>query len=161
MSKNVGRELPDVLMKRLDARNLEAYADRVILVSTVDGDGWPHQAMLSHFEVVARDRRNVRLALYNDSTTTANIRRRGLATLTFVDERMAYYVKTSAEILSGEMRTSRFNVKLNCRVEHVLADEVNEEFEPGAYVASGIRYFHPNRAGGIDAARALLAELLE
>jgi len=44
-------------------------------------------------------------------------------------------------------------------VEQVLADEVNEEYEPGAYVASGVTYFNPQRAREMARARALLKEL--
>lgn len=161
MSKDLGGELPVTLAERLDGRHLEAYPDRVILVSTVDTDGWPHQAMLSYFEVVAPDRRNLRIATYGDSTTTANMRRTGRVTLTFVDERLAYYVKASVDVLSAAMRSTPFNAKLNCRVERVLEDAVNEEFEPGAYVASGIRYHNPNRATQLAQARAVIAELLE
>jgi hypothetical protein len=161
MSTDLGGDLPEVLLERLDGRQLGTYADRAILISTVDEGGWPHQAMLSHFELVARDRKNIRIAAYGNSTTTANMRRTGRATLTFVDERMAFYVKVTVEGLAPEMRTAPFNAKLNCRVERVLADEANEEHEPGAYVASGIRFQSPSRLADLPRARALIEELLE
>ena len=58
------------------------------------------------------------------------------------------------------MTCARHNSKLNLRVEDVLADAVNEEFEPGAYVSSGVTYRNPNRAAQILKAREVLKELL-
>ena len=161
MSRFVGNELPDDLYSRLRASDLEACADKVILISTVDGEGWPHPAMLSYFEVVALDRRNIRLATYRDSSTTNNMRRNGRATISIIDERVAYYIKGSVVELKGEMACTPHNAKLNMRVERVLKDEVNEEYEAGAYVAGGVTYHNPNRAVEMLKAREVLAELLE
>lgn len=117
--------------------------------------------MLSYFEVVASDRRNIRLATYKDSNTTKNMRHNGKATLVIIDERTAYYVKGRAEELKYEMDCAPHNAKLNIRIEQVLADEANEEFEPGAYVSSGVTYRNPNRAAELVKAQEVLRELLE
>ena len=161
MAKFVGDELPYDLYARLQGDNLEAYADKVILISTVDGKGWPHPAMLSYFEVVALDRRNLRLATYKASGTTRNMRKNGRATISIIDERMAYYIKGSVKELTEEMASTPHNAKLNMRVEQVLQDEANEEYEAGAYVAGGVTYHNPNRAAEMLKAREVLTELLE
>lgn len=161
MAKLVGTELPDDLLARLGGARLEEYADKVILITTIDDGGWPHPAMLSYFEVVAKDARNLRLAAYSESGTTRSMRERGKATLLIIDERLAYYVKGSATELRREMKSSPHNSSLNLRVEQVLKDEVNEEYEPGAYVSSGVRYQNPNRAAEMEKAERILAELLE
>ena len=161
MSKLIGAELPKDLYQRLQGRDLESYSDKVILLSTVDVNGWPHLAMLSYFEVVARDRRNVRLATYKDSSTTKNMRRNGKATISIIDERIAYYIKGSVVELSREMLCAPHNAKLNLRVEAVLADEANEEFEPGAFVSSGVTYQSPSRTEQLVKAREVLKELLQ
>ena len=161
MAKPLGDQLTDDLLDRLSGSRLEQVADKVILVFSTDRDGWPHPAMLSYFEVVAVDRSNVRLALYNDSTTTGNMRRNGAATIVIVEERVAYYVKGQVEELVPSMRCMSYNAKLNFRVRQVLADAANEEFEPGAYVAGGITYVNPNRARELERARSLIAELRE
>jgi len=161
MSRLVGSELPPDLMARLSGRDLESVASKVIQVFTVDGAGWPHPALLSYFEVVAKDPTSVRLAAYRTSMTSGNARRSGKLTLVVIDERVAYYVKTRAVELAPAMRATHWNTAFECRVEQVLADEVNEEFEPGAYVASGVTYVNPQRAAELTRARAVLAELLE
>ena len=161
MTRFVGNELPDDLYGRLRASNLEACAHKVILISTVDGEGWPHPAMLSYFEVVALDRRNIRLATYKASSTTNNMRRVRRATISIIDERVAYYIKGSVVEVRREMAVAPYNSNLNMRVERVLKDEVNEELEPGAYVASGVTYVNPNRAAELRRAVEILRELSE
>ncbi len=161
MSKSLGSELNNDLFRRLSGENLEAFAERVILIAIVDNSGRPHPAMLSYLEVVARDRRNIRLATYKDSSTTENMRRNGKATISIIDERVAYYIKGSVVEIKREMLCARHNSKLNLHVEQVLADEANEEFEPGAYVSSGITYRNPNRAEQLLKAREIIKELLQ
>ena len=161
MAKFVGNELPDDLYERLRGTDLEAYADKVILISTVDDEGWPHPAMLSYFEIIAKDRRNIGLATYKESSTTNNMRRERRATLSIIDARVAYYVKGSVAEVRREMACTPYNSNLNLYVERVLKDEVNEELEPGAYVASGVTYVNPNRAAEMRRAKDVLRELAE
>ena len=117
--------------------------------------------MLSYFEVVAADHHNIRMATYKDSSTTENMRRNGKATISIIDQRIAYYIKGSVEELKHEMVCSPHNSKLNLRIEDVLADEANEEFEPGAYVSSGVTYHSPSRNEQLLKAREILKELLD
>ena len=160
MSKSLGDELNDDLWRRLGGADLESCAEKVILIATVDEQGWPHPAMLSYFEVVAADRDNIRMATYKVSSTTENMRRNGKATISIVDERVAYYIKGSVSELEREMFCAPYNSKLNLKVESVLADEANEEFEPGAYVSSGVMYRSPNRSEQLLKAREVIRELL-
>jgi hypothetical protein len=158
MSKLIGNALPADLYQRLSGKNLEAHAETAILICTVDAQGWPHPAVLSYFEVLARDERNVRLALYGNSSSTANVRRNGKLTILVYDERAAYYIKGAVEELAREMHCSPENSKLNLRVEQVLQDEANEEFEPGAYITSGVTYKRRERPHFTE---ELLKELAE
>ena len=161
MSRSLGAELSPDLMTRLSGRDLAPLATKVIQLFTVDQAGWPHAALLSYFEVVAKDARHVRLATYATSTTTANMRRTGKVTLVVIDERLACYIKATASEIAPSMRTADWNAAFDCRIEQVLVDEVNEEYEPGAYVANGVTYFNPQRGIELDRARSVLAELLE
>lgn len=161
MAKHVGAELPDDLYERLRGDRPEEYAGRVILLSTVDAEGRPHPAMLSYFEVVALDRRNIRLAAYGGSSTAENMRRRAVATLSIIDERLAYYVKGRVEEFRREMRSSPHNSAFNLAVERVLADEANEEYEAGAYVSGGVTYHSPDPAAEAARGGAVLKELAE
>lgn len=160
MSKSLGDELNDDLRRRLSGDDLEGCAEKVILIATMDDQSRPHPAMLSYFEVVAADRKNIRMATYRDSKTTGNMRRNGKATISLIDQRVAYYIKGSVAELKREMFCSPHNSKLNLRVEAVLADEANEEFEPGAYVSSGVTYHSPSRNEQLLKAREVIRELL-
>lgn len=161
MSKLIGAELPDDLYERLRGTRPEEFAGKVIILSTVDGEGLPHPAMLGYFEVAALDRRNVRLAVYGASGTANNMRRSGRATLSIIDERVAYYVKGGVAEFRRALRCSPHNSGFNLTVEQVLADAANEEYEAGAYVAGGVTYHNPDRAAEAEKGKAVLRELLE
>ena len=104
MSTHVGDQLPDDLFRALGGDDLAGVADRVVVVSTVDERGFPHQALLSYFEVVALNRRTIRLATYAESRTTGNARRDGKLTLVFVDAEFVYYVKGVVRQLVANVR---------------------------------------------------------
>ena len=77
MSKRLEPKLPDRLFDLLNGENLSPNLNKVIVLVTVDGKGWPYAAILSYLEVLAPDRTNIRLAPWSNSTTTANIRSNG------------------------------------------------------------------------------------
>ena len=158
MSRVVGNKLPADLYQRLAGSDLQAHAEKGIVICTVDAGGWPHPAMLSYFEVIAKDNRNIRLAVFGNASTANNMRRNGKLSIVIVDARVAYYIQGTVEELAREMTCSPQNAKLNCRVEQVLADEANEEYEPGSYVASAILY--KRRADPLEQ-KKLLRELVE
>lgn len=159
MSKLIGAELPEVLF-RWFSDGLEANAEKIILVCTVDEVGWPHPAMLSVLEVVAKDRHNIRLATYKDSGTTQNMRRNGKLTMIIVDERMVYYIKGRVTELQREMICSPHLSKLNMKVEQVLTDQADEQIESGVYVAGSATYRDANLAARLVNAKDVLKELL-
>jgi hypothetical protein len=161
VSRVVGTELPSNLLARLSGRELEPVASKVIQIVTVDAAGWPHPAFLSYFEVVAKDPARIRLATYSTSSTSGNMRRDGKVTLMIIDRHVACYVKGRARELAPSMRAAEWNAMFECRIEQVSIDESNPEIEPGAYVASGVTYYNPQRAVEMERARAVLAELLE
>jgi hypothetical protein len=161
MSKSVGDALPEDLFERLSGRDLQTVADRVVVVCSVDDRGFPHPALLSCFEVVAIDRRTIRLAMYSNSRTTRNACREGRLTMVLVDDGAAYYVKGSVCQLTDSMRATPYNAKLDFRVTEVLADAPNPDLEPGARITSGITCVNPRRAEEMERARQVLAELRE
>jgi hypothetical protein len=161
MSTHVGSELPDDLFRRLEGGDLHAVADRVIVVCSVDDGGAPHAALLSYFEVVALDPRTVRLALYAESRTTRHARRHGRVTLLFIEAEFVYYVKATVEDVRGSMQATPYNARLSLRVTEVLQDAPDQALEPEAYIATGIRYINPRRAGEMERARLVLEELRE
>ena len=159
MSTRVGEALPDDLFEALNGSDLRGVADRVVVVSTVDDRGIPHPALLSYFEVVAVDRRTIRLATYAESRTTRHARRDGKLTLMFVDAEFVYYVKGAARVLAESMRATPYNAMLELEVLEVLRDAPDPVREPGAHIASGIRYVNPQRAAELERAERVIAEL--
>jgi hypothetical protein len=152
--------LTEELYRRLRGSEMAERASHAIMVCTVDSDGSPRPAMLSYFEVAAPDRHNLRLALYNDSRTCANMRERGRATLIIVEAGLVCYVSGSVAELASAMRDAPYNAKLNLRIEQVLFDESSPDLEPGSHVTSGITY-GPRTPDAFARALAVLAELLE
>ena len=161
MPKFASNELTEDLHRRLCGRFVDEYTDRVILIHTVDPDGWAHPAILSYFEVVAKDRQNIRLATYQSSNTTRHMRQTGKVTLSVFDERVTYYVKGTASELRRRMQSASENSKLNVRVEQVLVDQADPVLEPGAYIAGGITYVNPNLGAGREKRAAILKELMQ
>jgi hypothetical protein len=161
MPKFVSSELPEDLYTRLCGRFVDRYLDQVILLYTVDKNGWPHPALLSYFEVAARDRKNLRLATYKDSTTTANMRSSGRVTLSIFAERAAYSLKGTAEEIRREMKSINRNTMLNVAIEQVLVDEADPVLEPGAYIAAGVVCVNPNLGTERTWRNKVLTELME
>ena len=148
------------LYRRLSGVDVGLLASHAIVLCTTDADGQPHPAMLSYFEVAAPDRHNLRLAVYNDSRTFANLRERGKATLIVVDVDLVCYIRGTVDAVAPSMRESPYNAKLNLRIEQVEFDAASLELEPGADVTSGITY-GPRTAEALARAHAVLEELLD
>jgi hypothetical protein len=152
--------LTDDLYSRLAGANIASRADQALVICTVDARGWPHPAMLSYFEVAAMDRHNLRLAVYTNSRTCANMRERGKATLIIVDDGLVCYVRGEAKELASAMRNADYNAKLNLRIDQVMFDEPPPDLEPGVRVLNGIIYSQ-RTAESLARAESILTELLE
>ena len=144
MAREVGNSLPEVLCDLLSGRDLSARMGEAILITTTDAEGWPHPALLSYGEVVAVDRRRLRLALDRTSRTAGNLRRSGRLTVCLIGPNMAYYIKTAVGTLQDPMVGFAHLARFEARVESVLADQAQTEFEPGACITGGI-LFDPGR----------------
>jgi len=160
MARRRTEQLTDGLYRRFGGADIDSRADQAILICTSDASGWPHPAMLSYFEVAAIDRQNLRLAVYTDSRTCANMRERGKATLIVVDAGLVCYISGEAKELAPAMRDAEYNAKLTLRIEQVVFDEPPPDLEPGVRVTNGITY-SPRTPEALARAHAVLAELLE
>jgi hypothetical protein len=159
MSKRLEPILPDSLFSLLNGERLEQHLNKALLLITLDGAGWPRAAMLSLLEVVALDRSNVRMATWNDSTTTANLRRNGKVALLVVDESMAYYIQGTAIELSRDLEGFPGMAKVNLRIDSILEDAALD-YEGAARVTTGIRFENPSMdAAYIERGRHVLAAL--
>ena len=161
MSKRLPPVLNDRLFGLLNGEHLDANLQKVLLLITADERGWPYVAMLSYLEVIAPDRRNIRMAPFNNSTTTANLRRDGKVTLILVDQELACYIQAFAEELSRDLEGFPGMAKVNLRIESILEDKALD-YEGSARVSSGIRFENPQMdAAYIARGRAVLQALLQ
>jgi hypothetical protein len=88
--------LPAAVVALLDGDDLEARVGLTVELVTTGADGWPGVALLSAGEVLAMSDSQVRLALWPDSRTTANLTRTGRGVLAFVDGGAAFTVRLEA-----------------------------------------------------------------
>jgi len=130
MSKALGNELPAELVQDLNGQDLASKWSQTIPLVTVDGDGFPHFAILSYGEILATSARELRIGLYPNSSTTHNIQARHKLSLLIVLGDSVYYVKGSATEQLAE-NVVRFDVA----IEQVLVDN-----EPGARITGGIGF---------------------
>lgn len=144
MSRLVGKELPEDLFHRLNGEDLSAKIGKAIVVVAVDDKGWAHPAMLSYFEVVAKSRSCIDLAIGKTSTTAKNLRRTGKITLLVTDSGINYYLKGSVCELKESMAEVPFMSLFRVELEQLLEDQ-----EPDAAITSGVTFSRPEqRAAG-------------
>jgi hypothetical protein len=156
VSRFVADSLPAALLDRLTIDAAAANANIAIVLLTVDEHGWPHPAMLTTLEIVARDARNVRVVLHGRSRSARNLEANGKLTMVIADERGVFYVKGDALLTIASLGSAPEFAVFNLRVDSVLQDD------PAAYenarVTSGITVARQD----VDSAsvRARLDELL-
>jgi hypothetical protein len=150
---------PD-LYRRLSGAEAGARANEAIVLCTTDAVGWPHPAMIGYFELAALDRHTLRLAIYSDSRTCANLRERRKATFIVVDADVVCYINGTVEAVAPEMREAPHNARVSLRVSQVVFDTASPELESRTEVTGGITYT-PRTGTDLARAHAVLAELLE
>jgi hypothetical protein len=135
MSRLVGKELTKELLQRLSGQDVTPHEGKIIPIFTLDEAGWPHPALLSYYEVVAKNPSTIDIALWKNSSTANNLRRQGKVTLMIADKNVNYYLKGKVQELQTEMtgapQVSRFRVT----TEALLEDQ-----EPNAEITSGLTY---------------------
>jgi len=140
MSQVLGTKLTEELFHRLKGDAMASKTDKAIVVVTVDDAGWAHPAMLSYYEVVAKDRSTIDLAIGKTSTTAKNLRRTGKITLLITDTDMNYYVKGSARELRESLEDAPFMSLFRVAVERLL-----EDLEPDSVITSGVTFQRPEK----------------
>jgi hypothetical protein len=135
MSQLLGKELTPALLQRLSGSQVESHEGKIIPIFTIDDAGWAHPALLSYYEVVAKNSSTLDMALWKNSSTANNLRKTGKITLMVNDQGMNYYLKGSVQELQYEMTgaapVSRFRITL----DHLIEDQ-----EPNAEITTGLTY---------------------
>lgn len=156
MSRLIGNAITKELVERLSGNRVTAFEGRIIPIFTLDEKGWPHPALLSYYEIVARNATTLDVALWKDSSTAKNLRTSAKITIMITDRDINYYLKGTARELQYEMtgapQVSRFRVT----VEEVLEDQ-----EPNAQITSGLTYARQSSRGAEDFATKVLGILRE
>ncbi|MFQ5682158.1 MAG: pyridoxamine 5'-phosphate oxidase family protein [Candidatus Binatia bacterium] len=140
MSQLLGKKLTEELFDRLKGEDVASKIGKVIVLVTVDDQEWAHPAMLSYYEVVAKDRSRIDLAIGKASTTAKNLRRTGKITLLITDSGMNYYLKGSAREIKDSMEGVPFVSLFRVQTEQILEDQ-----EPDAAITSGVTFKRPQR----------------
>jgi Pyridoxamine 5'-phosphate oxidase len=134
MTTKLGSSLPHDLFTRL-SEDPDKNSKHVVIFSTLDQAGFPHHGMLSHYQLVAKDREKILMMIYSDSGSAKNIRRNHVVTLLFVDEEMSYYVKTNAR-----EREQKIGEAENQSIFELTVKVVLEDKSPTAKISSGITF---------------------
>jgi hypothetical protein len=135
MSRLVGKELTQALLERLNGRDVEAHEGKIIPIFTLDEFGWPHPALLSYYEVVAKNSTTIDIALWKNSSTARNLRQTNKVTFLITDKGVNYYLKGSVK----ELQTEIPGIPLQSRFR-VTAEQLLEDQEPNAEITSGLTY---------------------
>lgn len=135
MSQILGKELTDALLKRLSGAAVASHEGKIIPIFTLDEAGWPHPALLSYYEVVAKNASTLEMAIWKDSSTANNLRRMGKISLMIADNGINFYIKGAVKELEKEMTGAPPVSRFQITVEQLLEDQ-----EPNAQITSGMTY---------------------
>jgi hypothetical protein len=136
MARSVGNELPPEIRPLFQSDDIASLEGLTFLVLTTTEDGWPHLAMIGVGEIVALGPRDLRLALWRNSTASQNLTRTGRFTLAFVHAEAGYSLRCSARRgpdleVEGAGRLAYFAAQ----VEDAIVDVA-----PYATLTTGVRY---------------------
>lgn len=156
MSQLLGNQLTQALFERLNGSAVESHEGKIIPIFTVDDSGWAHPALLSYYEIVAKNPCALDMALWKNSSTADNLRKTGKVTLLISDRGVNYYLKGRVDQTEAEMRgtpaVSRFRVTL---------EQVIEDQEPNAEITTGMTYRRMTERDPNDYAAKVLRGLKE
>src|SRR6478672_2168141 len=97
MSQLLGNQLTEALLTRLSGAAVGLHEGKIIPIFTIDESDWAHPALLSYYEIVAKNASTLDMALWKDSSTAKNLRRAGKVTLLISDLGVNYYLKGSVK----------------------------------------------------------------
>jgi len=156
MSQILGKELTDALLKRLSGAAVASHEGKIIPIFTVDEAGWPHPALLSYYEVVAKNASTLEMAIWKDSSTANNLRRVGKISLMIADNGVNFYIKGAVKELEKEMTGAPPVSRFQITVEQLLEDQ-----EPNAQITSGMTYVRAKERDANDFSAKVLRILRE
>ena len=154
MSRQLGKELTEALFNRLSGQDVKAHEGKIIPIFTLDESGWPHPALLSYYEVVAKNSTTIDIALWKNSSTARNLRQTNKVTFLIADKGVNYYLKGSVK----ELQSAMPGIPLQSRFR-VTAEELLEDQEPNAEITSGLTYRRHSERATTDHAAEVFSRL--
>jgi hypothetical protein len=128
-----GDRLPDELVHALDDEALDGADQPAFLLVTTDEDGTPRICMVSAGELLVRDERTLRVALWRGTRTAHNLGHGGTALLGAVSPGSVIYVRAEPARLAVPEATS-----LECF--ELTVTGVEADVHAGMPVTSGITF---------------------
>ena len=141
MSKFLGQALNGELLNRLSGKDVNSKEGKAIIVVTVDEKGWCHPAVLSYYEIVAKNEKVIDIAVGKTSTTGKNLRRDGKITLLVTDAGVNFYVKGTGRERRESLEKVSFMSLFRVEVAQLLEDQ-----EPGSPITSGMTFKRPEKS---------------
>jgi hypothetical protein len=134
--------LPSTVAALIDGTDLAAKVGHTISLMAVDDEGWPRLALLSVGEVVSATGKDLRLALYATSGTTAALTHSGQALLNVVLEGTSYKIRARVKRVAPEGgRLALFYGRIT---------QVDEDRVGYAELVSGITYRLADQAAVVE-----------
>ena len=136
MTRSIGALLPQSVSLLLDGRDLESKVGAAFVCLTATEAGWPYAAMVSVGELLATGKSTLRLAIWSQSTTAANLDRDGRCVLSLVHAGVSYQIRCEASA-AGVIHWSDGP---NLSVSELSVVDVLEDQAAYATLTSGISY---------------------
>jgi hypothetical protein len=133
MAEVLGDRLPDELVRVLDDETLTSQEQPAFLLVTTDDSGAPRICMVSAGELLVRDERTLRVALWPGTRTAHNLGRGGTALLGAVSPGSVIYIRAEPTRL-----TVPETVTLECF--ELAVTNVQADVHAGMPVTSGITF---------------------
>ncbi len=156
MSKLLGNVLNEELQHRLNGKDIGSKEGKAIIVVTVDEQGWAHPAVLSYYEIVAKDESRIDIVVGKTSTTGKNLRRAGKITLLVTDAGVNFYIKGEAKEIKESLETVPFMSLFRVQVAQLLEDQ-----EPGSPITSGMTFVRPEKTEYVEVAEKVFKAVRE
>lgn len=148
------QQLDAELMEWLSGTNLEHKQHEAMQLLTGSEEEWPHQAMISMGEVIALSPQQLRLALWQGTKTSMNMRETGKATLIAVHEQRLLHIRLEVNLLPEIKGAVHPRDRFEARVIQVRVDQA-----PYAEITSGITFQLKDAPGTITRWKETIEEL--
>lgn len=151
-----GMEMPEEIFDLLNGKELVDKQHEAMMLLTISEEGWPHTAMISVGEIVAVSRTELRIGLWPDTSTTANVIRTHKATLVLFWKGKAQYIRLSLERLKELPYVQYKRVRFHAQIV-----EAREDMAKYAEIRSGIKIDLKNPKAVVERWSETIGDLLQ